>query len=126
MSAPTADEILTWPVTVPVPQAGACWLMGRDLSYQLARSGQFPVPVIRVGRRLVVTRASILAALGIDARAIGDPQKPRKLNNIEEAGAVAWLSSLPRSTSATLDSRAPGEQVERYHYGSATDGGAPT
>lgn len=66
VEVPAAAEIVAWPVTVPLPQAGRCWGLGRDASYELARRGEFPVPVLRVGRRLVVSRGSVLTALGID------------------------------------------------------------
>lgn len=67
ISVPTADEVISWPVTVDVPTAGKCWGLGRDTSYDLARTGEFPVPVLRLGRSLRVTRASVLSALGIAA-----------------------------------------------------------
>lgn len=63
--APTVQELRSWPVTVPLAQAGRCWRMGRERAYRMAAAGEFPVPVLRLGRRLVVTRAAILAALGI-------------------------------------------------------------
>lgn len=65
VAVPAPDEIRGWPATVDLPTAGRCFGAGRDLSYQLAREGRFPVPVLGVGRRLVVTRASLLAVLGI-------------------------------------------------------------
>jgi predicted DNA-binding transcriptional regulator AlpA len=63
---PSVEEVLAWPVTVDVRTAGRAWGMGRDQAYKLARDGRFPVPVLRLGRCLRVTRASILEALGID------------------------------------------------------------
>jgi hypothetical protein len=63
---PTADEIRSWPVTVDVRTAGRAWGMGRDQAYRLAREGSFPVPVLRIGRCLRVTRSAVLKALGID------------------------------------------------------------
>lgn len=60
------DDVRALPVTVDVPTAGRCFALGRDAAYDLARRGELPVPVLRLGRRLVVTRASLLAALGID------------------------------------------------------------
>jgi hypothetical protein len=39
--------------------------IGRTLAYQLARRGEFPVPVIRAGRRFVVPIAALDRALGI-------------------------------------------------------------
>jgi len=62
---PTAEEIRSWPVTVDLQTAGRAWGIGRDQAYRLAREGQFPVPVLRLGRYLRVTRASVLEALGI-------------------------------------------------------------
>jgi predicted DNA-binding transcriptional regulator AlpA len=64
-TAPTADEVLSWPVTVDVRTAGRAWGLGRDQAYRLAREGRFPVPVLHLGRYLRVTRASVLEALGI-------------------------------------------------------------
>jgi hypothetical protein len=68
VSAPkpwTAADVLALPVTIDVPTAGKCWGLGRDGSYRAARDGTFPVPVLPIGWRLVVTRASLLTALGI-------------------------------------------------------------
>ncbi len=62
---PTADEIRAWPVTVDVVTAGSAFGIGRSESYRLARQGSFPVPVLRIGRCLRVTRSAVLAALGI-------------------------------------------------------------
>jgi hypothetical protein len=60
------EEARSWPVTVDVATAGRAWGIGRDRAYALARQGRFPVPVLRLGRYLRVTRASVLEALGID------------------------------------------------------------
>jgi hypothetical protein len=62
---PTPDEIRAWPATVDVPTAGRAFGVGRDESYRLAREGRFPVPVLRLGRYLRVTRSAVLDALGI-------------------------------------------------------------
>lgn len=63
---PTVEEIRAWPVTVDIQTAGRAWGLGRDQAYRLAREGQFPVPVLRLGRYLRVTRAAVLQSLGID------------------------------------------------------------
>ena len=68
---PTTNEIRSWPVTVDIQTAGRAWGIGRDQAYRLAREGQFPVPVLRLGRYLRVTRASVLVALGIEETAPG-------------------------------------------------------
>jgi hypothetical protein len=61
----TADEVRALPATVDVPTAGRCFGLGRDASYQAARDGSFPVPVLRLGQRLRVTRSDLMAVLGI-------------------------------------------------------------
>jgi predicted DNA-binding transcriptional regulator AlpA len=65
-TVPTLDDIRAWPATVDVPTAGRAFGIGRDESYRLVHQGAFPVPVLKLGRYLRVTRSSVLAALGID------------------------------------------------------------
>ncbi|RQX03889.1 hypothetical protein DLJ59_11030 [Micromonospora inaquosa] len=43
--------------------AGAILGVGRTKSYELARLGEFPVPVLKVGRRYIVPVPSLLAIL---------------------------------------------------------------
>jgi hypothetical protein len=75
---PTADEIRSWPVTVDVQTAGRAFGIGRDQAYRLARENQFPVPVLRLGRYLRVSRSAVMRALGIEepapaaSRAVGE------------------------------------------------------
>jgi hypothetical protein len=45
--------------TTSIEAAGARLGISRSLSYQLARQGQFPVAVIRAGRRLLVSTAAL-------------------------------------------------------------------
>jgi predicted DNA-binding transcriptional regulator AlpA len=45
--------------TLNIEDAGAMLGISRPTSYKLARADQFPVPVIRVGRRMVVSRSAI-------------------------------------------------------------------
>jgi hypothetical protein len=65
---PDIAEVLALPVTVDVVTAGRCFGLGRDASYRAAADGSFPAPVLHLGRRLVVTRAALLDALGIADR----------------------------------------------------------
>lgn len=44
----------------------------RTESYELHKRGRFPVPVIKVGRRLVVPVQPILELLGLDKTTDGD------------------------------------------------------
>ncbi|MFG1800208.1 helix-turn-helix transcriptional regulator [Micromonospora carbonacea] len=66
------DELLALPVSVDVPTAGKAFGISKLTAYRLAQTGDFPVPVIRVGRKLVVSQASLLAVLGIDSAQKGD------------------------------------------------------
>lgn len=59
-------EVLALPVIVDVPTAGRAFGLGRNLAYQLARSGDLcGAPVLQVGTRLRVRRADLLAALRV-------------------------------------------------------------
>jgi predicted DNA-binding transcriptional regulator AlpA len=60
---PTLAEIRTWPATVSVPQAGTAWGLSRNQSYNMAKRGEFPATVSRVGNRYKVVTASIIRAL---------------------------------------------------------------
>jgi predicted DNA-binding transcriptional regulator AlpA len=66
VKVPTASEIRAWPVTVDVQTAGRAFGLGRDQAYRLAREGDFPVPVLRLGRYLRVSRAAVLRVLDVD------------------------------------------------------------
>lgn len=60
----TQPDLAHLPPTVDVPTAGRLFGIGRDTAYRLARRDAFPVPVLRLGRRMVVTRASLMHVLG--------------------------------------------------------------
>jgi hypothetical protein len=55
--------------TTDIPTASAALGMGANLGYHLASTGEFPVRVLRLGRKLRVPTADLLVALGIDAAA---------------------------------------------------------
>lgn len=68
-SAVTEDP-RAWPPTVDLyPTAAQALGIGRSRAYEMARRGDFPVPVLRLGRSLKVTRASMLRFLGLDGAA---------------------------------------------------------
>jgi hypothetical protein len=62
----TRAEVIALGVRTDVPTAGEI-LAGlcRDEAYRSVKRGDFPVPVLKVGRRLVVPVAPILELLGI-------------------------------------------------------------
>lgn len=61
---PTIDDIRQWPATVDVPTAGQAFGIGRTHAYDLARRGEFPVRVVKVGRRHRVITSELLTLLG--------------------------------------------------------------
>jgi hypothetical protein len=63
----TEDRIRALGVVTDLPTAGRIFGLGRSLAYDLARTGQFPAPVICAGSRYRVPVAGILTALGIPA-----------------------------------------------------------
>ena len=59
----TEDAIRALGMVTDLPTAASIFGLGRALAYELAKNGEFPVPVIRVGSRYRVPVAPILAAL---------------------------------------------------------------
>ncbi len=62
----TIDAVRGLGSTTDVETAGAIFGIGRSKSYQLAKSGEFPVQLLRIGRRYRVPIPSILELLGTD------------------------------------------------------------
>lgn len=65
-SAMTSEELRTLPVSFDLVTAGRAFGLGRTLTYELARRGEFPCTVLRIGNQYRVTRAHLFAALGIE------------------------------------------------------------
>lgn len=58
-------------VRTDVETAGSILGLSRTQSYEAVRTDHFPVPVFRIGRRIVVPVAPILALLGIGTEPAG-------------------------------------------------------
>lgn len=68
MSTPTAlsaQEVRDLPAMAKAEDAFAALGIGRDLGYRLIRQGEFPVPVVPLGRIVRVRRADLLNFLGL-------------------------------------------------------------
>jgi hypothetical protein len=64
----TPEEVAALGVRTDVPTAGEIIAgLCKDEAYRLHKRGEFPVPVIKIGRRYVVPVAPILRLLGIKA-----------------------------------------------------------
>jgi len=60
-------ELLALPATVDLVTAARALGIGRTTAYQLARSGEMPVKVLRLGTRYRVPSAALLELLGISS-----------------------------------------------------------
>jgi hypothetical protein len=60
----TPEAIRQLGMTTDVGTAGAILGIGRSKAYELAKSGEFPVAILRIGRRYLVPTSAILALLG--------------------------------------------------------------
>jgi helix-turn-helix protein len=66
-TALTRDELLALPAAVPLwPTAARAVNIGRTKAHELARAGEFPVAVLRLGASYRVRTADLLAYLGIE------------------------------------------------------------
>ena len=64
--------------TLTIPEVAAVLGLARSTAYELAATDRLPVPTIRAGRRLLVSRAALerLLSDGTAARPIGDAPAP--------------------------------------------------
>ena len=63
----TLEAVRDLGLTTDVETAGSILGIGRSKAYALAKAGEFPVRVLRVGRSYVVPVPAILEALGVGA-----------------------------------------------------------
>ena len=61
----TANAVRALGLTTDVETAGAILGIGRTKAYELAKNGEFPVTVLRIGRRYVVPTPEVLTLLGV-------------------------------------------------------------
>lgn len=62
---PAHLDVRSLPVVVDLPTAARVLGIGRTCAYELVRSGQWPTPVIRLGRLIRVPTAALLATVGV-------------------------------------------------------------
>lgn len=65
----TLAELSALSAVTDLVTAGRALGLGRTKAYQLARTGEFPCPVIRVGKTYLVPTAGLLALLGLPVAA---------------------------------------------------------
>ncbi len=64
-AALTVDEFRTLPAAVPLVDAGRAVGLGQPKTHELARAGEFPVPLIKIGSSYRARRSDIIDTLGI-------------------------------------------------------------
>ena len=68
----TPERIRALGTVTNVATAGAIFGLHRSVAYDLAKSGTFPVPVLRIGNRYRVPVAAILTALHLPVEPADD------------------------------------------------------
>ena len=68
----TAEQLKALPAVVDVPTAAAVLAIGRTAAYELVRSGRWPTPIVRLGHRIRIPTAPLLALLGVSTDPAGD------------------------------------------------------
>lgn len=81
----SVEQVRALGVRTDLVTAGQVLGIGRTLAHQLARAGEFPVPVVRVGHKYVVPVAPLLTLLRV-------PDEP----DAEVALASAPVPEAPR------------------------------
>jgi predicted DNA-binding transcriptional regulator AlpA len=61
----TVDQALALPVVMNVATGSAALGLSTSTGYDLARRGQFPVPIRKIGGRMKVFRADLFRYLGL-------------------------------------------------------------
>lgn len=62
----TPEKVMALGVRTDVETAGSIFGLSRTQAYEAVNAGRFPVPTFRIGRRVVVPVAPILALLRIN------------------------------------------------------------
>lgn len=61
----SAEDVRALGVRTDVPTAASVLGMGTTAAYDLVRRNEFPIPVLKLGRKYVVPVAGLLTVLGI-------------------------------------------------------------
>jgi predicted DNA-binding transcriptional regulator AlpA len=83
----TTDDLRALPPVLDVPTAGRLLGLGRSAAYDLIVAGRWPTPVLRLGRRLRIPTAPLLALLGLD------PVRPSQPGGIVSPSPTAPAAS---------------------------------
>lgn len=70
--AMTQAELLNLPTAFPLDVANRALNLGRTTGYDLAKRGEYPVRVLRLGNAYRVARADLLRLLGIQDSTVSE------------------------------------------------------
>jgi predicted DNA-binding transcriptional regulator AlpA len=84
------EELLALPVVMDLQTAGRAFGLGRTITYELMRRGEFPCPVLRLGRSYRVLKADVMRMVGVSPEsAVAQAEAP------EDPAAAAPPPSAP-------------------------------
>ena len=66
MTAMSPDELLQLPAVIDLPTAADVLGVGHSSAYELVRTGQWPTPILRLGRLIRVPTAPLLTLVGVE------------------------------------------------------------
>lgn len=88
----TREELLALPVAVNLETANRALSLSRTTGYDLARRGQYPCAVLRLGNAYRVVTADLLKLLHIDAPERADGERPATVTTEAQKGGVSRVS----------------------------------
>lgn len=65
------EELLAQPPAMDLRATCRAINIGKTSGYAMVKAGEFPLPVLRIGKQYRVRRSDVLAYLGIDVREQG-------------------------------------------------------
>lgn len=68
------EELSALPVVVDVPTAAEALGLGKTAAYELIRCGDWPTPVLRLGKLIRIPTAPLLALVGVQLEREGAPR----------------------------------------------------
>lgn len=85
----TREELMALPVAVDLDTANRALTIGRSTGYQLAKKGEYPVKVLRLGNAYRVVTAELHRLLGIVTESEGQDREPCTSPDPEGSGRTA-------------------------------------
>ncbi|MFE9237993.1 hypothetical protein [Streptomyces sp. NPDC007007] len=67
----TSDELLALPAVIDLDTSNRALMIGRSTGYGLAKQGEYPVKVLRLGNAYRVVTADLLKLLGLEHQQSG-------------------------------------------------------